>query len=499
MVERDPCDSTVRSNQGGLRSRENVERGIMWLAPRQWFLPFDTKRIVLGRGEDCNHVLPGAEVSRYHAELVPEGGITWLRDLGSTNGCHHNGKRVPQAILAKQDVVRLSEWVGVVCSIPRGTAATVDCIGGLYAGSELRDVLRYAEQIAPSDIPLLLQGETGTGKEVLARFIHDQSGRNGSFIAVNCAALPESLAEAELFGHSRGAFTGAERSRPGYLRAADNGTLLLDEISDLPMPIQAKLLRVLEDSQVTPLGESHPIRVNVRVIAAGQKHLSELVDAGKFRGDLFARLNGLELRLPPLRERREEIPFIFGAILRDSRPGYAPLLQPRLVERLCVYHWPYNVRELVQLTRRIAALFPDEAALVESCLPPNMLPPPNEVSEYRPADVVGRPTSTTPRFGITPLPAPLPIGPDGPAPAGYQASEPDRPTVQSPPDAEHTQFERLGQAYREQELQALRAALRDHGGNVSDAARALGVSRQKVYRLIEADPTLDLDAFRKRP
>lgn len=472
----------------------------MWLAPRQWFLPFDTKRIVLGRGEDCTHVLPGAEVSRYHAELVPEGGITWLRDLGSTNGCHHNGHRVPQAILAKQDVVRLGEWVGVVCSIPRGTAASVDCIGGLYAGSELRDVLRYAEQIAPSDIPLLLQGETGTGKEVLARFIHEQSGRSGSFVAVNCAALPESLAEAELFGHSRGAFTGADRSRPGYLRAADNGTLLLDEISDLPLPIQAKLLRVLEDSQVTPLGESHPIRVNVRVIAAGQKHLSELVDAGKFRGDLFARLNGLELRLPPLRERREEIPFIFGAILRDSRPGYAPLLQPRLVERLCVYHWPYNVRELVQLTRRIAALFPDEAALVESCLPPNMLPPTDEASTHpRRSDAQVTPASNTPAFGVTPLPAPLPIGPGAGYEPNQQAAPADRPTIQSAPDADQTHFERLGQAYREQELQALRAALRDHGGNVSDAARALGVSRQKVYRLIEADPTLDLDAFRKRP
>jgi two-component system response regulator FlrC len=150
---------------------------------------------------------------------------------------------------------------------PARTAATVECIGGLYAGSELRDLLRYAEQVAPSDIPLILQGETGTGKEVLARFIHEQSGRPGSFVAVNCAALPESLAEAELFGHSRGAYTGAEKARPGHIRSADHGTLLLDEISDLPLAIQAKLLRVLEDSQVTPLGESHPIRVHIRVIA----------------------------------------------------------------------------------------------------------------------------------------------------------------------------------------------------------------------------------------
>lgn len=476
----------------------------MWLAPRQWFLPFDNRRVVLGRGEDCTHVLPGAEVSRYHAELVPEGGIVWLRDLGSTNGCHHNGQRVPQAILAKQDVVRLGEWVGVVCSIPRGTAATVECIGGLYAGSELRDLLRYAEQVAPSDIPLILQGETGTGKEVLARFIHEQSGRPGNFVAVNCAALPESLAEAELFGHSRGAYTGAEKARPGHIRSADHGTLLLDEISDLPLAIQAKLLRVLEDSQVTPLGESQPVRVHIRVIAAGQKQLAELVSAGKFRGDLFARLNGLELRLPALRERREEIPFIFGAVLREARPGYAPLLQPRLVERLCVYHWPYNVRELVQLTRRIAALYPDQSALVESCLPANMLPASDDpdAPEPRPLAPSATPSATTPAPGFGATPAPLPSGP----PAHYARApvvEPnlfhDRSTVPSPYGAEPGEFERLGQAFREQELEALRAALREHGGNVSDAARALGVSRQKVYRLIEADPTLDLDAFRKRP
>src|SRR5690606_18797556 len=135
--------------------------------------------------------------------------------------------RTPQAILAKQDVLRLGEWVGVVCSVPRGTSANVECIAGLYAGAELRSVLRYAEQVAASDIPLILQGETGTGKEVLARFIHEHSGRSGPFVGVNCAALPESLAEAELFGHSRGAYTGADRARSGFIRAADNGTLLL--------------------------------------------------------------------------------------------------------------------------------------------------------------------------------------------------------------------------------------------------------------------------------
>ena len=496
----------------------------MWVAPRQWFLPFDDKRKVLGRGEDCTAVLPGAEVSRYHAELVPEGAITWLRDLGSTNGCHHNGTRTPHAILAKQDVLRLGEWVGVVCAVPRGSVANVECIAGLYAGTELRNVLRYAEQVAPSDIPLILQGETGTGKEVLARFIHQHSGRTGSFVAVNCAALPESLAEAELFGHARGAYTGADRARVGHIRAADHGTLLLDEISDLPLAIQAKLLRVLEESAVTPLGESRPVPVNLRVMAAGQKDLSELVAAGKFRGDLFARLNGLQLTLPALRERREEVPFIFGAVLREAKPGYAPLLQPKLVERLCLYHWPYNVRELVQLTRRIAALYPDQPALLEGCLPAHMLPPEGASSASSPSVAVPAGFSTTPdpsqlhpahapaaqpqhAGATTPAPHQAPGSPfpgyAAPATASHAPAMPaaeafNRTTIPSPPVGATSQFERLSHAFREQELEALRAALREHGGNVSDAAKALGISRQKIYRLIEADPTLDLDDFRKR-
>ena len=178
-------------------------------------------------------------------------------------------------------------------------------------------VYKLIAHAARSDATVLITGESGTGKELAARAVHGLSSRvNHPFVAVNCSGLTDTLLEAELFGHSRGAYTGAEKARPGYIRAADHGTLLLDEISDLPLAIQAKLLRVLEDSQVTPLGESLPVRVHIRVIAAGQKPLSELVSAGKFRGDLFARLNGLELCLPALRERREEIPFIFGAVLR---------------------------------------------------------------------------------------------------------------------------------------------------------------------------------------
>jgi transcriptional regulator with PAS, ATPase and Fis domain len=304
---------------------------------------------------------------------------------------------------------------------------------------------------------------------MVARFIHERSGRKGPFVAVNCAALPESLAEAELFGHSRGAFTGADRARLGYIRSADGGTLLLDEISDLPLAIQAKLLRVLEDSTVTPLGESHPVRVDLRVIAAGQKSLGSLVRASKFRGDLYARLNGLELTLPPLRARREEVPYIFGAVLREHTSGYAPLLQPQLVERLCLYDWPFNVRELVQVTRRIAALHGNSPALRVDCLPP-------EVSTSRQDDIttVGGDRSSPTLGGRSTIPSPT-VGVD-----------------------DQQSLNRIQSEYKEQELEAIRLALREHDGNVTDTAKALGISRQRLYRIVGSDPRMDLESFRRR-
>lgn len=469
MNEKSILDSTVRSDGSGVRSREGVEHGVMWVAPHQRFLAFAARPLRIGRGDDCDCVLPGAEVSRYHAEIAPQGGLTVLRDLNSTNGVHHAGRRVPQAFLKDQDVIRLGEWVGIVCSVPRGLEPKVEQVAGLYAGHHLRALLNNAEQVAYSDLPLILRGESGTGKEMLARFIHERSGRTGPFVGVNCAALPESLAEAELFGHSRGAFTGADKARPGYIRAANGGTLLLDEISDLPLAIQAKLLRVLEDSAVTPLGESHPVRVDLRVIAAGQKSLAALVRTGQFRGDLYARLNGLELALPPLRARREEVPYIFGAVLRESSPGYAPLLQPQLVERLCLYDWPFNVRELVQVTRRIAALSGGSPVLRVDCLPP-------ELDTSRQDDITtvagDRPTPATTHSSTIPSPSPL---------------------SPSPQPLRHIQDQ-----YREQELEAIRVALREHDGNVTDTAKALGISRQRLYRIVGSDPGMDLESYRRR-
>ena len=183
------------------------------------------------------------------------------------------------------------------------------------------------------------------------------------------AALPEGLAEGELFGYRRGAFTGADRASPGFFRSAEGGTLLLDEVSDLPLPLQAKLLRVLQEGEVQPLGETRPVAVDVRIVVASQQPLMDAVREGRFRGDLLARLDGLTVRLPPLRQRKEDVPLLFSQLLREHTGGRAPAVEGDVVERLCVHDWPFNVRELVQLARQLLVLHANETLLRAADLP----------------------------------------------------------------------------------------------------------------------------------
>jgi transcriptional regulator with PAS, ATPase and Fis domain len=324
------------------------------------------------------------------------------------------------------------------------TAAAADVTEiapGLWGGGALTAALAPLRQVAPTDLPIVLEGETGTGKEVVAGALHTWSGRPGAYTAVNCAALPEAMAEGELFGYRKGAFTGADRANPGLFRNADRGTLLLDEVSDLPLAIQTKLLRVLEQREVHPLGEPRPQPVDVRVVVAGQQPLEELVRGGRFRADLLARLDGLTVKLPPLRQRREDVLPLFSRLLESLGQGRAPAFESDLAERLCVHDWPFNVRELVFLVRRLLALHG---------------------------------TGTTLRAHH--LPARIADGP-GAAPASAAPA----PGPQAP--AEPVQ------------LPALVAALRTSGGNVARAAALLGISRQRAYRLMEGQ-SIDLDALR---
>lgn len=390
----------------------------------------------IGR-DPCAATLTGSDVSRRHAVVSTQGPHRVLTDLRSRNGTWVNGKRIRSVVLAEGDVVRVGGWVGVVSRLAGPFAALSP---GLFGGEALRRALAAAERAAPSDLPLLLEGETGTGKEAVAKAVHAWSGRAGPFLAVNCAALPEALAEAELFGYRRGAFTGAEQASPGYFRAAQHGTLLLDEVTDLPLALQAKLLRVLEEREVQPLGEARPTKLDVRVVAAAQSSLADAVKRGEFRADLFARLDGLTLKLPPLRERRAEIPYLFARLLVSASGGHPPLVDARLVEQLCAYDWPFNVRELSLLVKRVLVLHGGEPKLKPQHLPERIQA---ALAESRPS------------------PAQVAAAVDV---ASGEASG-------DPPG-----------------LEQLLTALRASGGNVARAAQTLGISRQRAYRLMRETP-----------
>jgi transcriptional regulator with PAS, ATPase and Fis domain len=283
--------------------------------------------------------------------------------------------------------------------------------------------------VAKATLACIITGESGSGKERVARYVHENSGRNGMFVAVNCAAIPESLAESELFGYRRGAFTGADVDRPGAFQQAHRGTLLLDEIADLSLPVQAKLLRALEEGAVRPLGASKLVDVDVRVLAASPTSLERLVDEGRFRGDLYARLDGVTLRVPPLRERQEEILPLFSRAFA-ARAGGGPRLCPEAAEALLVYSWPFNVRELNQVAHRMAVLHGHLPRLTREHLP----------------DQLVRQVLHNPRADAH----------------------------QSPADAQREQ------------LRCLDQALMQNDGNLSRAAKALGISRGRAYRLLNA-------------
>jgi len=222
----------------------------------------------------------------------------------------------------------------------------------------LRELIERACQVAKSDADVLIMAESGTGKELLAQFIHRASPRRQyPFVAVNCAAFPETLLESELFGHVRGAFTGAVATRPGKFELASGGTLLLDEVSEMPISLQPKLLRVLQEREVDRLGDTRPRRVDVRIIATTNRHLPSLIEEGRFRADLFYRLDVVPLTLPPLRDRREDIPDLLEHFIRKyAPPQRAVSFTDDLVRHLQEYDWPGNVRELENVVRRILVL-----------------------------------------------------------------------------------------------------------------------------------------------
>jgi two-component system response regulator AtoC len=366
--------TTQRRNSTETLGRAGEMLAIVWVFPDVdgRITPLPSGRTVLGRDFTCDIRLPGDETSRQHAEIVRESAMIVISDLNSMNGTYVDGSRVSRAPIDEGSVIRIGDWVGVVRTVAGDQDGVVfrEIIPDYFGGpATLAAVEPLRKAAGAADLAVTIEGETGTGKEGIARATHLWSGRKGPFIAVNCAALPETLAEGELFGYRKGAFTGADRAHPGFFQAANGGTLFLDEVGDLPSAIQPKLLRVLEQSEVTPLGETKPVPIDVRIVVATQQALAALVEEKRFRADLMARLDGLRVRLLPLGSRVEEVPNLFARLLAAKGSGEGPpRVDAGVVEKLCCHRWPLNIREVSNLAKRVVALHGHEKILKRSHL-----------------------------------------------------------------------------------------------------------------------------------
>ena len=308
----------------------------------------DGQTLIIGRSRRAALRVDDAKVSRQHARLRRRGGEVTVEDLKSTNGTWLRGSRINGTQrLEPGDEVRVGPARIVLGVAAKNQPAPAP---GVVMDPALDRVYRIARRVAGTPTTVLILGETGSGKELLAEEIHRASPRrSGPFLRLNCAALPEGLLESELFGHERGAFTGADKRKEGYFEAASGGTLLLDEIGELSLPLQAKLLRVLEDKKVTHLGGTQAIAVDVRIVCSTNRDLEERVKAGTFRQDLFFRISAFSLTLPPLRERPGAVAQLavhFCAEHAAAAGKPTPRIDDEAMARLEGYAWPGNVREL---------------------------------------------------------------------------------------------------------------------------------------------------------
>lgn len=395
--------------------------------------------------------VPDRRMSSQHAEVQLLLDRWRLKDLGSRNGCFVDGQRVEAHDLKNGEFLELGRSFFLIqpdCRRGEGdgevTEMTAPAPGLVTLHPDLRTEISRVAKLATTPVSFLIQGESGTGKEVMARALHTLSGRSGEFVAVNTAAIPASLVESELFGHRKGAFSGAVSDRVGLIRSADRGTLFLDEIGDLPLPAQAVLLRVLQEREVRPVGDTRTIPVDIRLVSASHKDLLQRVKRDQFRQDLYARIAGMQISLPPLRRRRIDLGILIAALL------------PRLVENpkeltfsidaaraLLRHDWPMNIRELENCLLTAAALA-DAGRIEHSHLPARLGqatgdPDPNSTSDPE--------SLASPSAAHTPVPAPR-------KPVNVSKDE-------------------------------ILAALAENDNNIAHTARALGMSRQALYRRMQ--------------
>jgi DNA-binding NtrC family response regulator len=329
--------------------------------------------LVVGTAPDVDLVLSDDRVSRRHVAIRRRRGAIEAEDLGSRNGTRLSGSKITRAEVPLGGTLVIGKTTLRVTSAAQAIAippSQARRFGALVGESlAMREVFALLERLAESDVTVLLEGETGVGKELAARAIHEASARASKpFVAIDVSALPESLLESELFGHAKGAFTGATSARKGAFQQAHGGTLLLDELATIPASVQARLVRVLEERRVRPVGSDDEKKVDVRVIAASREPLARLVADGTFRADLLYRIGVVTVAIPPLRARREDVRPMIEAML--AARGKTLALEGRALERLVAHDWPGNARELRNVLDRALALAPRATKLDELPLPP---------------------------------------------------------------------------------------------------------------------------------
>ncbi|MFT4625150.1 MAG: transcriptional regulator with PAS, ATPase and Fis domain [Myxococcota bacterium] len=443
-------ETTSVINEGGRARRLHLHRlGLrVTSGPDEGLaLEFDREVVRIGALQDNDVVLTDATVSRVHAELrrTPEGLL--LRDLGSTNGSFVGDVRVREVYVGDRRPFRVGKTeirVAVLDEIVEIVPAESIRFEGLVGQSiAMREVFSVLDRVAPTGLTVLVTGETGTGKELVSRAIHQRSSRSkGPFVVFDCGAVPRSLVESELFGHARGAFTGAVQARAGVFEQAHGGTIFIDELGELPLELQPVLLRVLEQREVRRVGERQVRPVDVRVVAATNRKLRELVAQGAFREDLYYRLAVVEVPLPPLRDRPEDLELLVEHLLANAGfPHRIEGVSTEVAEVLRSYRWPGNVRELRNILLRTLP-FADGSRIGLADLPDTL-------------KAAGRGRTEAPTSGLA-------------LPGGDLSLKEAR--------------ERIIQSFEQHYLEDL---LERCDGNVSRAAREAGVDRKTVTRMLK--------------